>query len=164
MAEGAVVPFPLSPSTAECRLLLTALLTPLLPESAETDTEENAADDAAREFTLSTLVYVSEELVPSADTEEWPLLTWLLREERVAEGSSGARLDRVELWGVTEGGKRDNGAEGRATLVLPPKDGDSGFGVEELDVESRAAEVLTPLKPFVTGPEDSLLWEKVSLE
>lgn len=57
----------------------------------------------------------------------------LLRDGRVAEGSSGARLDRVELWGVTEGGNRDNGAEG-ATLVLLPKDGDSGFGVEELDV------------------------------
>lgn len=65
----------------------------------------------------------------------------LLREERVAEGSSGARLDRVELWGVTEGGKRDNGAEGRATLVLPPKDGDSGFGVEELDVATSRREV-----------------------
>lgn len=57
----------------------------------------------------------------------------LLRDGRVAEGSSGARLDRVELWGVTEGGNRDNGAEG-ATLVLLAKDGDSGFGVEELDV------------------------------
>lgn len=57
----------------------------------------------------------------------------LLRDERVADGSSGARLDRVELWGVTEGGNRDNGAEG-ATLVLLPKDGESGFGVEELDV------------------------------
>lgn len=57
----------------------------------------------------------------------------LLRDGRVAEGNSGARLDRVELWGVTEGGNRDNGAEG-ATLVLLTKEGDSGFGVEELDV------------------------------
>lgn len=56
IAEGAVVPFPLSPRAAECKLLLTALLT-LLLERAETDTEENATDDAAREFTLSTLVY-----------------------------------------------------------------------------------------------------------
>lgn len=60
-------------------------------------------------------------------------LVHLLRDGRVAEGSSWARLDRVELWGVTEGGNRDNGAEG-TTLVLLAKDGDSGFGVEELDV------------------------------
>lgn len=56
MAEGAVVPFPLRLRAAECRLLLPALLT-LLLERPETDTEENATDDAAREFMLSTLVY-----------------------------------------------------------------------------------------------------------
>lgn len=60
MAEGAVVPFPLSPRAAECRLLLPALLT-LLLERAKTDAEENATDDAAREFTLSTLVYCGKE-------------------------------------------------------------------------------------------------------
>lgn len=165
---------------------------------------------------------VSEELVPRAETEEWPLLTWLqgrtkgvglekhcailvcfiliqserdkqvhlLRDGRVAEGSSGARLDRVELWGVTEGGNRDNGAEG-ATLVLLPKDGESGFGVEELDVaksrqevemfvtrdselkrntdqrknvhlQSRAAEVLTPLKPFCSRRNQTTLGQLLS--
>lgn len=56
MAEGAVVPFPLSPRAAECRLLFPPLLT-LLLERAETDVDENGTDDAAREFTLSTLVY-----------------------------------------------------------------------------------------------------------
>lgn len=48
--------------------------------------------------------------------------------------------------------------------MLLTREGDSCFGVEELDVVSKAAEVLAPLKPFVTGPEGSLLCEKVSLE
>lgn len=51
-------------------------------------------------------------------------------------------------------GKWEEGAE--APLVLMFIDGDSGFGVEEADEVSRAAEVLTPFKPFITGPVASL--------
>lgn len=67
------------------------------------------------------------------------------------------------MWGGTEGGRRAEG--GRAELLLlPPRAGDSGFGVEEADVVSCVAVVLTPLKPFDTGAEEeeeeeSWLWE-----
>lgn len=57
----------------------------------------------------------------------------LLRGGKLAEESSEAKLGRAELCGVTEGGNSEDGAEG-ATLVLLPREGDSCFGVEELDV------------------------------
>lgn len=60
-------------------------------------------------------------------------LAHLLRGVKLAEDSSDARLGRTELCGVTEGGNSEDGAEG-ATLVLLPREGDSCFGVEELDV------------------------------
>lgn len=60
----------------------------------------------------------------------------------------------MELCGGMVDGKWEEGAE--APLVLMFIDGDSGFGVEEADEVSRAAEVLTPFKPFITGPVASL--------
>lgn len=95
MAEGAVVPFPLSPSTAECRLLLTALLTPLLPESAETDTEENAADDAAREFTLSTLVYCRYK----RDRKTWTVVSWKKEEKKKKKATRGRNIKEL-IWSL----------------------------------------------------------------
>lgn len=47
----------------------------LLLARADTGGEENAMDEGARELTLSTLVYECEDVVQSADTEGWPLLT-----------------------------------------------------------------------------------------
>lgn len=72
---------------------------------------------------------------------------------------SWARLESVELCGGMEEGRWEEGAEG--PLVQMFRDGDSGFGVEDADEVSRAAEVLTP---FMTGPVASLLWEKASRE
>lgn len=60
-------------------------------------------------------------------------LAHLLREGKLAEDSSDARLGRAELCGVTEGGNSEDGADG-ATIVLLAREGDSCFGVEELDV------------------------------
>lgn len=57
-------------------------------------------------------------------------------------------------------GKWEEGAG--APLVLMLRDGDSGFGVEDADEVSKAAEDRTPFRPFMTGPEASLLWEKAS--
>lgn len=75
---------------------------------------------------------------------------------------SCARLESVELCGGMEEGRWEEGAEG--PLVQMFRDGDSGFGVEDADEVSRAAEVLTPFRPFMTGPVASLLWEKASRE
>lgn len=61
----------------------------------------------------------------------------------------------LELCAGREVVKWDEGAE--APLVLMDIDGDSGFGVEEVAEVSRAVEVLTPFKPFITGPVESLL-------
>lgn len=61
------------------------------------------------------------------------LLAHLLSGGKLAEDSSDARLGKAELCGVTEGGNSEDGADG-ATLVLLPREGDSCFGVEELDV------------------------------
>lgn len=66
----------------------------------------------------------------------------------------------VELCAGRVEGKWEEGAE--APLVLMLRDGDSGLGVEDADEVSRAAEVLTPFRPFMTGPVASLLWEKAS--
>lgn len=60
-------------------------------------------------------------------------LAHLLRGGKLAEDSSDAMLGRAELCGVTEGGNSEDGADG-ATLVLLTREGDSCFGVEELDV------------------------------
>lgn len=66
----------------------------------------------------------------------------------------------MELCAGRDEGKWEEGAE--APLVLMFRDGDSGFGVEDADEVSRAAEVLTPFRPFMIGPVASLLWEKAS--
>ncbi len=106
-----LVPWPKAPDM--CRLLLPLIELPtLLLDRAGTGGEENAIDDGAREFTLSTLVYwgqiqmevvkrevcmclcrcvhpteltASEDVVQSADTEEWPLLTWLQEKQAVSQ-------------------------------------------------------------------------------
>lgn len=82
-------------------------------------------------------------------------MSWL------AEGRSWARLESVvELCGGKDEGKWEEGAV--ALLVLMFRAGDSGFGVEDADEVSSAAEVLTPFRPFMTGTVASLLWEKAS--
>lgn len=202
--EG-VLPLVPWPSADPCRLLppIVALLT-LLLDRADTGGEENAIDEEAREFMLSTLVYwghihtrrcyrqwrwwgesvccvcasyrthckwrcgakcrhrgmatvhmttgktgsVTVISIPHNTFEnmksnviKWVIqrkginkhLAHLLRGVKLAEDSSDARLGRTELCGVTEGGNSEDGAEG-ATLVLLPREGDSCFGVEELDV------------------------------
>lgn len=120
-----LVPWPKIPDP--CRLLppLVALFT--LPlDRADTGWEENAIDEGAREFTLSTLVYwrhihtqscyrqwrwvrrecvslyptaltVSEDVVQSADTEGWPLLTWLQEKQPVSQ-IYVAHITFVKTW------------------------------------------------------------------
>lgn len=66
----------------------------------------------------------------------------------------------MELCGGRVGVKWEEAAEGPLALMLT--DGDSGLGVEEADEVSRAAEVLTPFRPFITGPVGSLVCEKTS--
>lgn len=72
--------------------------------------------------------------ITGLSVHQWDRHTYLLRPERLAEGSSGARPERDETWEVTDKGNRDNGAEGARLVLLLKEGGDSGFGVEELDV------------------------------
>lgn len=86
-------------------------------------------------------------------------LAHLLRGGKLAEDSSDARLGRTELCGVTEGGNSEDGAEG-ATLVLLTREGDSCFGVEELDVadgEGIKCHILQKIKQFKKREVKSLM-------
>lgn len=58
----------------------------------------------------------------------------LLRGGKLAEESSEAKLGRAELCWVTEGGNSEDGAEGATLVLLLTREGESCFGVEELDV------------------------------
>jgi len=58
----------------------------------------------------------------------------------------------------------EEGTEGTLLVLMLRDGGDSGFGVEDADEVSSAAEVLTPFRPFITGPEASLLCENASRE
>lgn len=74
---------------------------------------------------------------------------------RLADAMSGARLERAVLWAGLEAGMW---VEEGALLVLRLRAaGDSDFGVEAAGEVSRATELLTPFRPFMTGPGASLL-------
>lgn len=178
VAEGMETLLLLSPRL----LVMWRVLATLTMAEALLEEHVDAAEkllEGCRELTLSTLVYVCDELEDSTEAGEW--LFWWLDSELLSCGSGAVDsslfwpmlVSAVECWG-TEVGRRAEAAG--ALLDRGPKldgsDGDSGFGVEAVDVVSRPVGVLTPLKPLDTvvgaggsswGDGARLLWKAILL-